>query len=177
MVLSTPMDRFLNRRQIWQLVKFNTPHVRPFIFRFFPISKASQGKGAFWNGEVSSIQKTLLFHKPKKYLGVTKIAQKGRFLGSISVFVQNSKDFLKNLKYFLGYGPIFEKKFAKKGSKRGQNKGFLLFTLFYLILPYFPYFTLFRARSWGAAAGFGILNLGLRAKPRGLKAARRRNGD
>ena len=32
--------------------------------------------------------------------------------------VQLSKDFLKNLKYYLGYGPIFEKKLQTKGQKQ-----------------------------------------------------------
>ena len=102
-----------------------------------------------------------------------KIAQKGRFLAQISVSDQNSKEFLKNLKYFLGSGPIFEKKVCKKkGQKRGQNRVFWFLGLFYPILPYFPSFTIFRAASWVRR-----LNLGLRAKPRGLKAARRWEGD
>ena len=56
-----------------------------------------------------------------KKLPRCKIAQKGRFWGQISVFDQNSKEFLKNIKYFLGYGPIFEKKCAKKGVKNGSK--------------------------------------------------------
>ena len=51
---------------------------------------------------------------PKNW-GSPKIAPKGRFLGPIYVSDQNSKEFLKNLKYFLGFRPIFEKKCAKKG--------------------------------------------------------------
>ena len=50
-----------------------------------------------------------------------KIAQKGRFLAQISVSDQNSKELLKNLKYFLGYGPIFEKKVCKKRVKKGSK--------------------------------------------------------
>ena len=73
------------------------------------------------------------------------MAQKGRGGGQILVVDHNSKEILKNLKYFLGSGPIFEKKGQKKGQKRGQNRGFWVLGLFYAILPYFPYFTLFRA--------------------------------
>ena len=57
----------------------------------------------------------------------------------------------------------FRKKVCKNGSKTGQNRGFLAF---YPILPYF-----------GPHLGVRRLNLGLRATPRGLKAARRWDGD
>ena len=84
-----------------------------------------------------------LLGAPKNYPGVTKIAQKGLFLGCISVFDQNSKEFLKNLKYFLGYGPIFgKKKCAKKGTKMGQNRGFGF-------LPILPHFTLILGQILG----------------------------
>ena len=63
------------------------------------------------------------------------------YFGTPSVVDQNSKEFLKKFKYFLGSRSIFEKKCAKKGSKKG-SKGFLAFGP---ILPYFHYFTLFRA--------------------------------
>ena len=41
------------------------------------------------------------------------------FLGQNSVLDPHSKEFLKNLKYFLGSELIFEKKCAKKGVKIG----------------------------------------------------------
>ena len=41
-----------------------------------------------------------LLGAPNKYLGVTKMPQKGRFGGQISVFVQNSNEFFKNIQYF-----------------------------------------------------------------------------
>ena len=73
-----------------------------------------------------------------------KIAPKGRFLAQISVSDQNSKEFLKNLKYFFRFRADFRKKSVqKKGQKRGQNKGFWLLALFYPILPYFTLFSLF----------------------------------
>ena len=85
---------------------------------------------------------------------------------------QNSKEFLKNLKYFLGSGPIFEKKVCKKGVKRGVKTGvfgfWAYFTLFYPVLPCFTYF--------GPHLRVRPLIWGLRAKPRGLKAARRWDG-
>ena len=111
----------------------------------------------------SSSPPSALLGALKKHLGVTKIAQKGCcFFAQISVFDQNSKEFFKNLKYILSYGPIFEKKCAKKGSKTGQNV-VVVFLAFYpilpyltLCLPYFPCFTLVWATSWSAAAKFGI---------------------
>ena len=51
-----------------------------------------------------------LLGAPKGGLGVAKMAQKGRLLAQNYVVDQNSKDFLENLKYFLGSKPIFEKK-------------------------------------------------------------------
>ena len=55
-----------------------------------------------------------------------------------------TKEFLKNLKYFLGSELIFEKKCAKKGVKIGVSTVLPYFTLFhhiFRILPYFgPYF-------------------------------------
>ena len=65
------------------------------------------------------------------------LAPKGRLWAQISAFDQNSKDFLKNLKYFLGSGSIFEK---KNGAQKGPNQGFLGI---FPVLPYFHYFTLF----------------------------------
>ena len=91
-----------------------------------------------------------------------------KFLSSIKI----RKIFFKNLKYVLGYGPIFEKKnVLKKGQKRVKIGvvGFLpYFTLFHTFLPCFPYFTLFWATSWGAATKLGIK--GYAARPEGRAA-------
>ena len=96
-----------------------------------------------------------------------KMGQKGRFLGPISVFDQNSKEFLKNLKYFLGSGPISEKKWAKKKwAKKGSKQGFLAFGPILPILPHFPCFTLFRPHLgvrrliWGLRADEGRAAMG-----------------
>ena len=51
-----------------------------------------------------------LSRPPPRTCTPPKITQKGHFLAQFSVVDQNSKEFLKNLKYFLGSGPIFEKK-------------------------------------------------------------------
>ena len=101
-----------------------------------------------------------------------KNGPKRSFFGQNSVVDPNSKQFLKNLKYFLGSELIFEKKGAKKGQK-GVEIGVLTvlpyFTLFHPIFLILPYF--------GQHLGVRRLNLGLRAKPRGLKATRRWDGD
>ena len=87
----------------------------------------------------------------------------------------------KKYPIFFGLRVDFRKK--KSVQKKGQKRvkigvlGFLpYFTLFYPILPYFtlfyPIFPYF-----GPDLGLRRLNLGLRAKPRGLKAARRWDGD
>ena len=98
-----------------------------------------------------------LLGAPQKYPGVTKIAQKGCFFGPNFCLRSKFERFFKKSQIFFRLRADFrKKKCANKGSKRGQNKGFWLFTLFYPILPYFPYFTLLRARSLGAATKFGI---------------------
>ena len=80
-------------------------------------------------------------------------------MGQISVFDQNSKELLKNLKYFLRSGPIFEKS-VQKGGQKGGFGWFGFFSLFDPISPVLPCF--------GPHLGGRLLNLGLRAKPRGL---------
>ena len=99
-----------------------------------------------------------LLGTPTGYLGVTKIAQKGRFFGLNFCLRSKFEIIFEKLKYFLGYGPIFEKK-CEKGQKRVKIGIFGFspyFTLFYPIFPVFPYFG---------------PDLGL------LKAARRWDGD
>ena len=86
-----------------------------------------------------------------------KLPPKCRFLAPVSVFDQKSKECLKNLKYFLGSGPIFEKSMQKGGQKGGQNTVFWLLAYFTLCYPISPMFPLFPATYWGfPATNFGI---------------------
>ena len=70
---------------------------------------------------MASFNPPALLGAPKNYLSVTKIAQKVRFLVKFQSSSKIRKSFLKNLKYFLGYGPIFEKKVCKKSVKKGSK--------------------------------------------------------
>ena len=94
------------------------------------------------------------------------------FWPKIRLSIRIRRNFQKISNIFHVPSRFLKKSVQKKGQKRVKIGvfGFLpYFTLFYRIFPILPYF--------GPDLGVRRLNLRLRAKPRGLKAARRWDGD
>ena len=71
---------------------------------------------------------------------------KGSFFGLNFCLRSKFEGIFKKSQIFFRFRADFRKKVCKKrGKKGGQNRVFWHLGLFYPILPYFPYFTLFRA--------------------------------
>ena len=97
-----------------------------------------------------------------------KNGPKRSFLGPNFCLRSKFERIIEKSQIFFKFRADFRKKVCKKGVKTGGFGEFPCFTLFPLFYPILPYV--------GLHLGVWRLNLGLRAKARGLKATRRWGG-